>query len=522
MRKTFVWAVAATLMATAAFAGPSSSRFAIAPNATFATGAPATTNNDDSCDITVSPAATLLLPYFEVDYRAASTEALNTVFTITNTTDQPQVAHVTIWTDWSFPVIDFNLFLTGYDVVPVSMYDILGRGVVPATGTTVSPRGARSLSNTNGNPNWGATSLTSHPSVTCVSLPGPIPQNFLDAIRSALTTGIYNIAGTNVGCGSVQVGGVHNNAIGYVTIDVSNTCSTTLPTSPTYYTSEILFDNVFIGDYQRINPAAATGNYAGGSPLVHIKAIPEGGLAGLPAAGTVAPGQGASNLPYTFYDRYTDPLLGPNDVDRRQPLPGVFAARYIQGGTGNFNTRLALWREGTSDFAETANCDVSENRAIPFIEIVRFDEQENPTVSPVTTCPFSPCPGFTPLTTPETSAPSVADTNVFPADATATNDLGGWMYMNLNNNQGTNTTDPAPYDPIRLTGGALAGVSQNWVQVQMSAEGRYAVDFDAAYMGNGCSPAPPVTATTAATPIHAPGNNLLPVPHIEPLRNVNP
>ena len=34
--------------------------------ATFTRNGPITTNNDDSCDIGLYPAATLLLPYFEV------------------------------------------------------------------------------------------------------------------------------------------------------------------------------------------------------------------------------------------------------------------------------------------------------------------------------------------------------------------------------------------------------------------------------------------------------------------------
>ena len=76
-----------------------------------------------------------------------------------------------------------------------------------------------------------------------------------------------------------------------------------------------------------INPNSSTGNYASGNPLVHIRAIPEGG-----AAGTVV----ATNLPYTFYDRYT-PRTTPA-MDRRQPLPAAFTARYIQGGTAAFRT----------------------------------------------------------------------------------------------------------------------------------------------------------------------------------------
>ena len=52
MRTKLSVAVLLTLLCTSAFA------------ARFPAGAPATTNNDDSCDIGNYPAATLLLPYF--------------------------------------------------------------------------------------------------------------------------------------------------------------------------------------------------------------------------------------------------------------------------------------------------------------------------------------------------------------------------------------------------------------------------------------------------------------------------
>jgi hypothetical protein len=49
--------ILALLLGISAFAGTSATP-------------PATTNNDDSCDISLQPAATLLLPYFEVDFNA--------------------------------------------------------------------------------------------------------------------------------------------------------------------------------------------------------------------------------------------------------------------------------------------------------------------------------------------------------------------------------------------------------------------------------------------------------------------
>src|SRR5436305_13105404 len=133
MKSFLVLAMAAILlMAGSAFAV---TRSLPTPELTFATGQPATTNNIDSCDIGVTPAATLLLPYFEVDTAAAQGTGATTLFTITNTSRYPQIAHVTVWTDWSFPVLDFNIFLTGYDVQGINLFDIIVRAViVPATG----------------------------------------------------------------------------------------------------------------------------------------------------------------------------------------------------------------------------------------------------------------------------------------------------------------------------------------------------------------------------------------------------
>src|SRR5580765_7949859 len=102
-------------------------------------------DNDATCDIKVGPAATLLVPYFEVDL--AATGEQTTLFTITNISRYSQIAHVTLWTDWTFPVLTFNIFLAGYDVQSINLKDILVRGIVASavgTGPTTvkSPLGA--------------------------------------------------------------------------------------------------------------------------------------------------------------------------------------------------------------------------------------------------------------------------------------------------------------------------------------------------------------------------------------------
>ena len=464
MKKLFALTMAIALLT----AGSAMAAGRLQPNATFTTGAPATTNNDDSCDIAVTPAATLLRPVVDVDFNATQSTAQNTIFTIVNTGPRPQIAHITVWTDWSYPVLDFNVFLTGYDVQGINLHDLIGRGTLPGGGSDVTP-GSRSLpNNTTGNPNFAAGAVGA-----CTALPTQIPTNILADIQTALVSGTTSLCTGRVGSNN------HGNiARGYITIDVANTCSQSLPTSPTYYETEILFDNVLTGDYQRINPTTTTGNYAGGESLVHIRAIPEGGPAGFQP----------TNLPYTFYDRYT---TGARGVDRRQPLPALWAARYIAGGTGNFNTNLAIWREGIT--AGTAACTaVSSNAALGITEIVRFDERENPTTFGLV-IPISPAPP-TVIQLPEASRPLVGGagvtggSSIFPPQSTS-GDVGGWMYLNLDNSAAAVS---AYSDPDRA--------SQNWVTVQMTAESRYGVDFDATYLGNGCTIDIGATATTPAQP----------------------
>jgi hypothetical protein len=447
----------------------------------FAVGSPTTTNNDDSCDIAILPAATLLVPYFEVDISSPPETAQTTLFTVTNVTQIPQVAHVTIWTDYSFPVLDFNLFLTGYDTQSINLYDVIARGIIaPNSGTSSeTEEGDLSLANS-ANPNFFGSTVAN-----CSVLPGAIPATILSDLRTSLTTGIYS------GCGSNRIGGTHANAIGYVTIDVSAQCSTTLPNTASYFTTEILFDNVLTGDVIQLNPNPATGNYAGGNPLVHIRAVPEGGTAGS------IPG---TNLPYTFYDRYTSALS--RTVDRRQPLPSAFAARFIEGGTSGFQTQFKIWREGITSGVAACSAYAS-NRALAVSELVRFDEHENPTTISSGVV-ISPAPSTT-IQLPETSRTTTSNTNVFPPLSSVSGDIAGWMYLNLNNG------GAVTYNANRagFTGGTtVVGLrqSQNWVVVSMFAEGRYSVDFDATMLANGCTPAP--TFSTSA-PI-GPGPNATP------------
>src|ERR1051325_6277064 len=115
-------------MATVALAGPH--QRAGRPGVTVP---PSAIDNNMSCDIGTYPAATLLLPYFQVETSRHVADAQNTIFSIINTSRTPQIARVTLWTDYGYPPLWFNVFLTGYDVHSISLYDVVANGVLPQT-----------------------------------------------------------------------------------------------------------------------------------------------------------------------------------------------------------------------------------------------------------------------------------------------------------------------------------------------------------------------------------------------------
>jgi len=450
---------------------------------------PSSINNDDSCDIKVGPAATLLLPYFEVD--PDGTSGRTTLFTITNVSRYPQIAHVTLWTDAAFPVLNFNLYLTGYDVQSINLADVLLRDVIaPPSGTTsaTSP-GALSAS---GNGNLRAP-------LDCAGNAGVVPESIMSAVRWALRTGIVSFP--NFSCNNA--GNVHYDAIGYATIDVVAGCTQRMPSDPLYYTNDLLFDNVLIGDYQQIG-AVPAGSFSGafdaaGNPMVHIRAVPEGGGAGADV-GTA--------LPYTFYDRYTP--ASRRTLDRRQPLPSTFATRFVQGGTPGFATNLTIWREGIG----TGTCATSLSSArILVSDIVRFDEHENPFAFGSCSDIEAVCPIFLGATsTTNTSGSS------YPSMGGST-DVGGWIFINANNGGSTTYSvtqniGGAPVTTNARTALAPAGStttagprpSQNWITTSMFGilgGNHITAELDAMPLGNGCSPAA-FMSPTSFSPLGAP------------------
>src|SRR5262249_6781405 len=82
------------------------------------------------CTLDRVPAATLLLPYFEVDLDRPN--GRTTLMSVVNASGQPRLAHVVLWTDLGVPTLTLDLFLTGYDVQTLNLRDLFA-GRLPQT-----------------------------------------------------------------------------------------------------------------------------------------------------------------------------------------------------------------------------------------------------------------------------------------------------------------------------------------------------------------------------------------------------
>src|SRR6185369_810308 len=393
------------------------------------------------CTVDDVPGATLLLPYFEVDL--SNVNGVTTLFSINNASATAVLAHVVVWSDLSVPVLDFNVYLTGYDVQSINMRDILA-GALPQTASagqdptdTISPKGQFSQD-------------INFASCTGQLPTGALPASFVSHLQTSLTGQFSSLLG---GCAGLAYG--DNIARGYVTVDTVNNCTLRFPGDIGYFaaggTGDATNQNVLWGDYFYVNGAA---NRADGETLVHIEASatnPE----------TSVTGQ------YTFYGRYVSFTA----VDNREPLATNFAVRFLNGGPFSGGTNLIAWRDSKVRQGAFKCGTTPAWYPLGQEQIVIFDEQEHPSVP--TTIPVSPQPpqsGIIPFPA-ETQSTAVGGA-AFPVPFRF-----GWLFLNLNTTVAAAGSVP-PEDPA---------AAQAWVQAVMVALGRYSVGFDAIKLDSACT-----------------------------------
>ena len=410
------------------------------------------------------PAATLLVPYFEVDLNNPS--GITTLFSVNNASASAAVAHVTMWTDQSIPTLDFDIYLTGYDVQTINIRDIFN-GNLPRTadagsdpGDTISHKG--SLSQDINFP--GATGPCANP----YPATGALSATLIDHIRKShtgLSSALYG------GCSGANYG--DNIARGYITVDTVNSCNLSFPSDAGYFTTLATNQNVLWGDVFYVNPGQ---NFASGNTIVHIEACTGNPV---PAyQGYV--GNGATQCPfsfaagdYTFYGRY-NAVAG---QDQREPLATTFASRYINGGNFTGGTDLIVWRDSKTrpvGANGTHSCStVPSWFPLNQSDVVAFDETENPTDLCFQGDNVSPPTGGTQTCFPlETQRVHLAGGNTVGADPAPPAPFG-WIYLNLNHTLASG--DPYP------------GRAQAWVMTEMSASGLYEVGYDAIQLDNATS-----------------------------------
>lgn len=382
------------------------------------------------------PAATLLLPYFEVDpvpnFPAAAGDPgapRNTVLTVGNASATAVLTRVTVWTDYGIPTLSFPLYFTGYDMETIDLRQVFD-GVLPRSADD------------------------SEDQFNNISNQGPLSQDINFPACDAILNGTRPPAADIVGlrrahsglssslfgnqCGSRN----HGDGLlrGYITIDAVTTCDDTLLPNDAGYEGLLSNQNQLWGSYAVTD---APNNFSDSGTLVHI--IHEPATLGTP----------------TFYRRF-------NGDTTREALGNVWGARYINGGAFNDGTVLRVWREPRTKPAPVA-CTTTAPAFLPGrqFQIVAFDEQENPIV-PGSVGQFAqPFP----LVTQQVKANSAA----LPLATSF-----GWLYLNLNHN------NPAQ-------------ASQSYVSVAHSGAGRYRVSNGAVMIQTGLAQGQPVGAFLRTT-----------------------
>lgn len=255
------------------------------------------------CHLEQRPAATLLLPYFEV-----ADGGQNTMVAVGNAYDEPVMVQADVWTDLGVYVFSFYIYLDGSDVQTFTLSDVLLAGKPPRT-----------------NPPAGAVT--------------PLCQTMLQAPQ--LNTGILQgiIQPSLQGRKRLDdrcAGFDHDDAVlrGYMTFQTISECTPSFPNQPGYFASGgkgiATNQNVLWGDYIYVDfpvqGGTATNLVKAGLPLVHLR------------ASTTDPATSTSGR-YTFYGAGTFWTA----ADNRQPLATNFQARFLNNPL--FSTDLIVWRD---------------------------------------------------------------------------------------------------------------------------------------------------------------------------------
>jgi hypothetical protein len=380
------------------------------------------------------PAATLMLPYFEV--ALGNENGAQTALRVTNTSATAILLNVVLWTDYGVPTYSFPIYEEGYASADIDLR-LLFKGIVPVTASAgqdptdqISPKGEFSQ-----DINFASCNGTLPPSMMTAAT--------VTALQNAHTGQSSTLLSGN--CGGVAYG--DNIARGYITIDTVNQCGgPAFPGDPGYLASggagKVTNQNVVAGTAQYLNRSQ---KLAFSEPLVAIEASPGVSDNGYDSGNPLTTTSGN----YTFYGRY-DSFTA---ADNREPLASVTQGRYLNGGTFTSGSDLVVWRDPGVAVVPFTCGGSPTGFPLTQAEVVAFDEQEH----------FSPVVG-----------------NTFPYATQVVSAIGltpytfGFFRLNLTMPGG----DPA-----------VAGRHQSYVSIRHTANGTFGGALPAQQLNNASNPA---------------------------------
>lgn len=301
------------------------------------------------CTIDAVPAATVLIPYFEVDLNklgpfgsSNGSKLDNTKVTLINNSDQSIIVHVILWTNLSLPTLNFDIPLTGWDEHDMDI-DAIFNGVLPI------PSG-------------------SHPS-GCTQCGGPSPtgpeHGFGCAnVSPADSVTVQDVRNAHAGRSSSFYGGCMgrstggNLATGYITMDVASACSRIFPNESGYFESGgngiATNDNVLTATITRFSKKFLTE-----VPAVMVEAGTSDGL----------------DTGYTFYGRYNQEQA----LDNRECGSNTWIFPFDT--KAGLKTFAQVWRDSRVDFGTASGFSCGSTPSwyelAPSDRIIAYDDQEN-------------------------------------------------------------------------------------------------------------------------------------------------
>lgn len=415
-----------------------------------------------TCSYDNVPGATLLVPYFKVSRNGVTSNAtdipeggVDTIVAITNVSYWGVNAHVTVWNKQSAPVLDFNVPMSGYDVVFFRMKDILnGKLNVNANSLQQLIGGLDPCTVLVGNDQELFVRFrnpdTLFPAEYSVYNVPAFAFGFRDKVWHSLDEGFdYSDIVTrpaadkyNPACGTGTATTLSGDFTGYLTIDVTNYCTQLFPSDPNFYINDAIATqgwdlnagpNVLMGDVFFIDGAEG-GNISGD---VAIALEYDNRLdwttdktfyarytqASVTSAGTITDSTTTSAAPAAYR------FIG----DGREPLGNYYGFRYLNDAAAGMKSWITVWRsdlwDTVIDVAQTPYRSSLCSTAYMSQPIVytTWDNDENPISTPTSPDPSG---GDTVTTNPyiwyETQRIAITGSQL-----TKTDFKGGWTRVSF-------------------------------------------------------------------------------------------